>query len=780
MHEFLFSPPKKNPPFYQVIVYKPQERTETALMPIRKRGRLISQDDAVSSVESTTTSLPAAELRYHEANGWFGGVMCSVLVGVVSTALYLRSASGSVSGGDSGELMSVAKEFGVAHPPGYPLWVGLSYGAESSGVGMHVVSPICGGISVAAVFLTVFTFTYSRGAGLAAAGSFAISPSVWRYSVTPEVFALNNAACAVLLCIGVRYIVLKRTRSFAMLLCSIVTPLALSNQHTSAILIAPSGVMLVGHYVFMASGFDTEKMVVLGLSAVAFCFVFGFVYSQLLWASYGNNSKHSWGAVFDSEGFWNHVLRKEYGTFSLANQKADYAKPDVAASVRNWVYFLSKNLDIPLVCTAFIGLTTPLTMKGHALLSTQSFFIINLVCYILFFAYLGNLPLDTALFRSVQERFWLQPYLLICLGVGAGYHGIASLITPKEGFMKNLIKTSLVALCIAYLVQTGMERFPEQDQSENYVVETFGDAMLKPLAKNSILLTKGDILTNSVRYVQTFRDYRRDVMNLDVEMLTSLWYIPRIKLFYPKINFPGASYSPKGFNARHFLEANSNRKIYVAYDLNPKDKSWEKGYDRVPVGMADLFVTKKQNEEFSKKFMQSILKSMAMTSEEMDHTLLAVNSEPWDEVCVNDYWASIFRMGHYLARKADEMSKQGKFRDRGDDVEHLRERATELFSHVLRNGVNGTKPYVRALSAKTMSTVMVARMMKLPDEEVEERTPLVNEASFAITVFIATAEQLPDKFGAAEIGQYREQLAAFKKALASGIPGGMPKGAKFK
>lgn len=49
-----------------------------------------------------------------------------VLFASVYTILHLSS-SPSLPGGDSGELMAVSCQLGIAHPPGYPLYTVLSY-----------------------------------------------------------------------------------------------------------------------------------------------------------------------------------------------------------------------------------------------------------------------------------------------------------------------------------------------------------------------------------------------------------------------------------------------------------------------------------------------------------------------------------------------------------------------------------------------------------------------------------------------------------------------------
>lgn len=48
-------------------------------------------------------------------------------VGFLACVWYLTALSPGVGGGDSGELTAAALELGIAHPPGYPLYVWLGH-----------------------------------------------------------------------------------------------------------------------------------------------------------------------------------------------------------------------------------------------------------------------------------------------------------------------------------------------------------------------------------------------------------------------------------------------------------------------------------------------------------------------------------------------------------------------------------------------------------------------------------------------------------------------------
>jgi hypothetical protein len=57
------------------------------------------------------------------------GRLASTAAFAAVAAVYLLTLYPSVPGGDSGELLAEACQFGVAHPPGYPIFILLSGGA---------------------------------------------------------------------------------------------------------------------------------------------------------------------------------------------------------------------------------------------------------------------------------------------------------------------------------------------------------------------------------------------------------------------------------------------------------------------------------------------------------------------------------------------------------------------------------------------------------------------------------------------------------------------------
>eukprot|EP00756_Hemistasia_phaeocysticola_P060670 Hpha_TRINITY_DN4227_c0_g1::TRINITY_DN4227_c0_g1_i1::g.186655::m.186655 len=133
---------------------------------------------------------------------------------------------------------------------------------------------------------------------------------------------------------------------------------------------------------------------------------------------------------------------------------------------------------------------------------------------------------------------------------------------------------------------------PRMDMSSTFVIEDFGEAVLGPLPRGAVLLTKGDMVTNSVRFAQAILGRRGDISHIDLELLRGDWYAPLLRPLLPRVNFPGTSYSPRpgGFNAQAFLRANPKRRVFVAYEFVPGDTSWRTTHRTRPLGVADEVV----------------------------------------------------------------------------------------------------------------------------------------------------------------------------------------------
>ena len=155
----------------------------------------------------------------------------------------------------------------------------------------------------------------------------AFSPLVWQYSTTAEVFSLHNFFVSFIVYVLIIYDCRPNSTTI-ITLGSFVCGLALTNQHTSILLVVP-----VVAYVFYNSSVLTKPKLLL-TSTLAFIAGMS-LYALLPYFAINNPHAGSWGQVTTIPGFIHHFLRKDYGTLQLFSGD-DSASEGVVARTLSW------------------------------------------------------------------------------------------------------------------------------------------------------------------------------------------------------------------------------------------------------------------------------------------------------------------------------------------------------------------------------------------------------------------------------------------------------------
>ncbi|MEQ2315432.1 hypothetical protein AMECASPLE_022256 [Ameca splendens] len=148
-----------------------------------------------------------------------------------------------------------------------------------------------------------------------AGGLFAVSRLSWQWSMVAEVFTLNNLFVGLLFFLMASFHCAENSRQrrkithWGAFCCG----LGLCNQHTLVLY-----VLVIVPWV-LSRLHALKELPFLGLVSLGFCFIAGFLpYIYLPISSYLSTARWSWGDQTTLSGFLTHLLRAEYGTFSLA------------------------------------------------------------------------------------------------------------------------------------------------------------------------------------------------------------------------------------------------------------------------------------------------------------------------------------------------------------------------------------------------------------------------------------------------------------------------------
>src|SRR6185369_13085064 len=239
------------------------------------------------------------------------GFHVQLVIFLACLTVYLRTLHPTVSGGDSGELVFVAWKLGVAHAPGYPLYTMLAHAftwlpSGSIAWRVNLLSAVCDAGAATLLFAIVRRFSRDTAAAAAAALLFAFSPLIWTYATQAEVFALNNLFVAMLLWLVLRWSEAPDDRHARLI--AFAAGLGLSNHHTFVLVCVP-----VAAWMGIVSRGDVLRP--RKLAVLAACSVAGLLPYLYLPLAARHATTLSWGDPSTVAGFFDVLLRRDYGTF---------------------------------------------------------------------------------------------------------------------------------------------------------------------------------------------------------------------------------------------------------------------------------------------------------------------------------------------------------------------------------------------------------------------------------------------------------------------------------
>ncbi|XP_076464917.1 protein O-mannosyl-transferase TMEM260-like [Babylonia areolata] len=576
-----------------------------------------------------------------------------VVMGVV-LAVYLTTLHSSLPGGDAGELIVAASELGVAHPPGYPLYTILMKAVfhllpcGSLAWRANLLTAVMAAAAAACLYQAVRLLTNSMAAGWMAAGLFSFSRLTWAWSVTAEVFALNNLLLAALVLTAVVFSRCSPDRAaqvsrWGAVLCG----LCLTNQHTSVVYIA----VIVPWVLYTLYSHKVLSWRL--LTEVSLCFVLGLLpYAYLPLSSLYGHARWTWGDHTSLSGFLTHLLRREYGTLHLLK---DHQGQGFIAGLLAYCVHVSKDLSSPVL---FFFVTTAFSLHTRWQKGGCGVLVVLLVAvstYTIFFAWRANLDIEKPLFRGVVERFWLQSDLIVVVMASVAFSdvmGVIQRLVPVQKYhVDKLAAVFLVTMQIA--INVG-----HCDQSDNRTVEDFARTVLAALPPNALVLTKGDLPSNSLRYFHLVEGVRPDITLFDQEVLTYQWSVPMLGR-HVDIQWPGSrlylhsgtsQHGVQHFTFRQLLDAHYHRRpIFGCIGVQDHEPSWQEAYHLRPLGVCVQFVKKGAHLD-----LDEWLSASTLFTANWSHPLPASEST-WEDVASAEMWRAKTVAGLYLLESVDSI-----------------------------------------------------------------------------------------------------------------------------
>jgi hypothetical protein len=217
------------------------------------------------------------------------------------------------------------------------------------------------------------------------------------------------------------------------------------------------------------------------------------------------------------------------------------------------------------------------------------------------------------------------------------------------------------------------------------VVRSYGSEILRAAPQGALLLTKGDLITNTVRYLQAVEGLRPDVRVVDQELLGYPWEPPRVERAHPEVKIPGARYmpgAPDGFTMKALLEANASAPaILVCGGVKAGDTSADLAYGRWPWGLCE-----RVNPGSEAVNVDDWIRDSEAALPRIDFDARARPPGSWEAVAWGDYWeVRQGRAAHLLAVAGADPARRRFIGAAAEILEGIVKENPDAPAHVYKN-----------------------------------------------------------------------------------------------
>ncbi len=495
-----------------------------------------------------------------------------LFVFLTSFLVYFFTLAPTIVPGDGPELIAAAYNLGTAHPPGYPLLTLISkffitvfpFGKIAWRV--NLLNALFGSLAVAVVYLIIYKLTRKKVPAIAGALFLAFSSGFWFYSITAEVFALNNLFAVLLILIILiwreKVLKIKNSSSKWLYLFCFVAGLSFTNQQ-AIIFLAPAFLFLI---------LATNWKVFINLKSLFFMALFlilGLIpYAYLFFASRFGSAFFYWGDPSNLKNFIAVLLRKGYGGIP-------YPKLEISL-IGTWgralVFYYSTLYYQFTLAGVFLGL-----LGFFSLWRREKIFNFLLIAFLfsglLLLFYLGNLlHLEETIWKGISERFTLLSMVVFSIWIGLGIHCLIKIILSFLKSQSEMIKKLFVPIPILFCFLIPLfTHYSYVDQSDNYLLYDFGHDVLNAAEENALLVSQGDMmLFSTFFYLQNVEGVRTDIKIVHMALLGGEWYVNFIKERYPELKSPLISAENIKERSVYFPMINKAEELGKDYFLLPK------------------------------------------------------------------------------------------------------------------------------------------------------------------------------------------------------------------
>ncbi len=425
----------------------------------------------------------------------------------IGCLVYILTASSEVTFFDSGELITSSFTLGIAHPPGYPVYIMLSHLFNYVPVGsiafrVSFFSVICGSLTNFITYLIVIELMgkkdlTSKLTALLSSMVIGFSYTHWSQSVVAEVYSLSTFL--IILCIYLNIKFIKNGDLRYIYSVCFFTGIAIT-AHLTALVLIP--IILFSVLYRDKALFFNLKNFLLGI----FFLIFGFTTFLYLPMRAWQTDALLWGDPKNLSQFLWMLLRKGY---------------EIEGPERSISLFMQQMASFNLIrefgfVFVFFGVLGFLMCFRNYFYFTVITAIVLLVLNVGVVIYGNPIPENIFLLESFHTPGYVVFSIFASLGVG-----VFSKMMVK--FIKK-VNYLFIGICIFSSFYLLYYNYSKNDWSNYHIARDYGKNVLKSCERRSALFTWGDSGAFPLWYLQKVEKYREDVVLLHTPHLDAYWY----------------------------------------------------------------------------------------------------------------------------------------------------------------------------------------------------------------------------------------------------------------
>jgi tetratricopeptide (TPR) repeat protein len=486
-------------------------------------------------------------------------LLCAGAVFIVALLLYTLTLAPTVTLVDSGELILAAWGLGVAHPPGFPLWVTLAHLASllpfgNVAVRINFSSALFAALGCAMLTLVMAELITTASslatpkrtrkaaqqikkrenstggrflmcAPVAGAGLLmAFSRTLWSYATITEVYALNALLILVIFFLMVRW----RRRIFEtrttkgeqvtihdrlLYAAAFIFGLAMGVHHVTVGLTLPA----VAAVVYRTQGlkfFASRRLLYAALISIGALVA---VYAYLPFAA-SRWPVMNWGNPRSLQEIWWHITGRQYRVFFV------FSPAIIGAQFVEFCRMLLREFGFPwLPVTPVLGLVG--FASAYKRDRTAFWFLLLIVIADLAYSLSYEIAED-------KDAYYLPAFIAIAIAAGFGILWLIQFALARRAPMGTPYIVGTIAIVLTSATAFAAN-WPFNNRRHYFVANDYVENLFSTIAPAGLLLTQDWQVVSPMFYAQEIEQRRRDVKVIDINLLRRSWYFDYLKHAYP-------------------------------------------------------------------------------------------------------------------------------------------------------------------------------------------------------------------------------------------------------